>query len=247
MTPALTQAATRPPVLSVESLDAWYGHAHVVQNVGFEVLPGEAVAILGRNGAGKTSTLKAIMGLMPKSTGTVTFAGAAISRQPTHARYHLGLAFVPEDRRIVPGLTVRENIRLGLLASDKRVDEDKIIARLAQSFPRLGERLNQVAVSMSGGEQQMLSIARAMANEPSLILLDEPSEGVSPVLVDEMYALFQTLKSRGIALLLVEQEVDRALEIAARIVVLDQGRVVHATSAEDFRSDKAAQARWCAL
>lgn len=245
MTPAPVAAAGSG--LVVDRLDAWYGRAHVVQGVSFKVGRGEAVAILGRNGAGKTSTLKAIMGLMPKCAGTIDFAGTSLAQAAAHRRYHLGLAYVPEDRRIVPGLTVRENIRLGLLASDRRPQESEVIERITITFPRLRERLDQIGVSMSGGEQQMLSIARAMAAEPTLILLDEPSEGVSPILVDEMYALFDALKQQGTALLLVEQEVDRALEIADRVCVLDQGRIVHATTAEDFRSDKAAQARWCAL
>lgn len=242
--PAIDPAAA---FLSMKELNAWYGRAHVVQDVSFDVQIGEAVAVLGRNGAGKTSTLKAIMGLMPRSSGSVRFADKELSSAPAHARYHAGLAYVPEDRRIVPGLTVRENIRLGLVASDKRRDEAAVIARLAGIFPRLRERIDQIGVSLSGGEQQMLCIARALAASPTLVLLDEPSEGVSPLLVDEMYELFQDLKAQGIAMVLVEQEVDRALAIADRVCVLDQGRLVHSTSAEDFRSDAAAQARWCAL
>jgi branched-chain amino acid transport system ATP-binding protein len=245
----MTMLAANPSdaFLSVKELNAWYGRAHAVQDISFDVQRGEAVAVLGRNGAGKTSTLKAIMGLMPRGSGSVRFADKELSGAPAHARYHAGLAYVPEDRRIVPGLTVYENICLGLIASRKRRDEAAVISRLGDIFPRLRERIDQIGVSMSGGEQQMLSIARALAAEPALILLDEPSEGVSPLLVDEMYELFQSLKAQGIAMLLVEQEVDRALAIADRVCVLDQGRLVHSTSAEDFRSDKAAQARWCAL
>jgi branched-chain amino acid transport system ATP-binding protein len=247
-------AGAVPPVphtaggaLVIDGLNAWYGRAHVVQDVGFAVAPGEAVALLGRNGAGKTSTLRAIMGLMPRMSGTISYAGCPLHRAPAHARFHRGLAYVPEDRRIVPGLTVRENIRLGLIASRERRDEETVIADIARTFPRLRERLDQMGTSMSGGEQQMLSIARAVAAGPSLVLLDEPSEGVSPLLVDEMYELFAGMKAAGTTLLLVEQEVERALEIADRVCVLDQGRLVHVTSVDDFRTDAAAQARWCAL
>lgn len=233
--------------LIIRQANGWYGRAHVVQDVGFTVAAGEAVALLGRNGAGKTSALKTIMGLMPRISGEIIFDGRQLSRLPSHSRFHLGLAYVPEDRRIVPGLTVRENIRLGLIAAHDRPDEAGVIAGIARTFPRLGERLDQIATSMSGGEQQMLAIARAMAANPKLVLLDEPSEGVSPLLVDEMYDLFANMKAAGKTLLLVEQEVERVLEIADRVCVLDHGRVVHMTSAEDFRTDAAAQARWCAL
>jgi branched-chain amino acid transport system ATP-binding protein len=247
MTAAAAIDTSRGGSLVIRQVNGWYGQAHVVQDVGFSVGAGEALALLGRNGAGKTSTLKAIMGLLPRISGEIIFGGQQLSKLPPHSRFHLGLAYVPEDRRIVPGLTVRENIRLGLIALRSRPDEAGIIARIARTFPRLGERLDQVATSMSGGEQQMLAIARAIAASPGLVLLDEPSEGVSPLLVDEMYDLFASMKAAGTTLILVEQEVERVLEVADRVCVLDHGRLVHMTSAEDFRADVAAQARWCAL
>jgi branched-chain amino acid transport system ATP-binding protein len=234
-------------LLMVEGLDAWYGRAHVLQSIDLRVRRGEVVALLGRNGVGKTSFLKGIMGLMPRYSGSVRLDGNELVGQPTHLRFRVGLAYVPEDRRIVPGLTVRENIRLGLAASPYRNEEDAVLDRLGHTFPRLCERLNQMASSMSGGEQQMLAIARALAVWPRLLMLDEPSEGVMPILVDEMYALFAELKAKGCALLLVEQDVERALEIADRVYVLDQGRVAYTATAAAFRADTAAQARWCAL
>jgi branched-chain amino acid transport system ATP-binding protein len=166
---------------------------------------------------------------------------------PAHARYRLGLAYVPEERRIVPGLTVRENLTLGLLASPRRREETAIIAQLARTFPRLAERLSQSGTTMSGGEQQMLAIARALAAGPKLIMLDEPSEGIMPVLVDEMFALFAELKRAGATILLVEQNVELALDIADRAYVLDQGTVVHEAPAAAMLADAEIKERYCSV
>ena len=234
-------------MLKVESLDAWYDHSHVVQGLSFEVRAGEIVTLMGRNGAGKTSTLRAIMGLMALRRGSVRFDGREILAQPAHTRYHLGLAYVPEDRRIVPGLTVRENLRLGLIAGRDRGHERERIAEIARTFPRLAERMEQDGTSMSGGEQQMLAIARALMARPRLILLDEPSEGIMPVLVDEMFALFKRLKNEGTTILLVEQNVERALGISDRAYILDQGRIVHQGDAAALLADQAIQERYCAI
>jgi branched-chain amino acid transport system ATP-binding protein len=235
-------------MLKITDLHAWYGHSHVVQGLSIEVGRGEIVSLIGRNGAGKTTTLRTIMGLVTKCRGTVAFdQHADILLRPTHARYHLGLGFVPEDRRIVPGLTVRENLQLGLIASSLKSRENAIIDRIAETFPRLKERLNQVAETMSGGEQQMLAIARATASEPKMILLDEPSEGIMPVLVDEMFALFQQMKAQGTTILLVEQNVERALAISDRAYIMDQGLIVHHAPASVLLSDKDIQDRYCAI
>src|SRR5690606_30327338 len=161
-------------MLNVEDLHAWYGSSHVLQGVTLNIQRGELVALLGRNGAGKTTTLKSIMGLLPKVKGSMMLSGTELLPLPAHQRFHLGVAYVPEERRIVPGLTVLENIRLGVLASPLRVQEKEVIEQIAETFPRLKERLHQEAVTMSGGEQQMLAIARAIATDPDLILLDEP-------------------------------------------------------------------------
>ena len=234
-------------LLAVRDLNAWYGLSHVVQGITLELAAGEVVAVLGRNGAGKTTLLRAIMGLVAKRTGEVTFAGTAVGPLPTHVRYHLGLAYVPEDRRIVQGLTVRENLRLGMIGSRTRIDERAAIDAIAATFPRLAQRLNQEAVTMSGGEQQMLAIARALVAKPKAILLDEPSEGIMPVLIDEMYALFARLKAEGVGLLLVEQDVDRALELADRAYVIDHGLVAYTGSAAAMRADPAVQERYCSV
>jgi branched-chain amino acid transport system ATP-binding protein len=231
----------------VQDLNAWYDRSHVVQNVSFHVNAGEIVTLMGRNGAGKTTTLRTLMGLLTRCTGRVMFDGQELLSQPAHARFHLGLAFVPEDRRIVPSLTVRENLQLGLLASHKKVDIDARIDVIAETFPRLKERLSQEATSMSGGEQQMLAIARAMMAEPRMILLDEPSEGIMPVLVDEMFELFARMKATGVTLLLVEQNVSRALAVSDRAYILDQGLVVHEGTAQALLADEEIQNKYCAV
>ena len=234
-------------MLQVTGLDAWYDRSHVVQGLSFEVKAGEIVTLMGRNGAGKTSTLRAIMGLMAKRGGSVRFDGQEILSLPAHRRWHLGLAYVPEDRRIVPGLTVRENLRLGLIAGQDRHKERERIASIVQTFPRLAERMEQEGTSLSGGEQQMLAIARAMMAQPRMILLDEPSEGIMPLLVHEMFELFKRLKQQGTTLLLVEQNVERALSISDRAYILDQGAIVHQGRAEDLLADCEIQERYCAV
>jgi branched-chain amino acid transport system ATP-binding protein len=234
-------------VLEIQQLNAWYGPSHVVHNLSLAVNEGEILALVGRNGAGKTSTIKTIMGLMPKATGRVSFCGQDLLPLPAHARFRLGLAYVPEERRIVPGLTVRENMQIGLVASDKGVAEGPAIEEIAERFPRLKERLDQQGVTLSGGEQQMLAIARALIAQPKMILLDEPSEGIMPVLVEEMGALFRQLRERGVTLLLVEQNVEWALSLADRAVIIDQGEVVHESSAQELLADSAIQERYCAV
>ena len=235
------------PMLEVRGLNAWYDRSHVVQEISFDVGAGEIVTLMGRNGAGKTTTLRTLMGLLVRSSGSVVFDGQPLLDQPAHARYHLGLAYVPEDRRIVAGLTVRENLQLGIIANARRAQADALIEEIAVTFPRLKERLAQEATSLSGGEQQMLAIARAMMARPRMILLDEPSEGIMPVLVDEMFELFARMKKEGTTILLVEQNVERALSISDRAYILDQGRIVHQGSAAALLADQEIQSRYCAV
>ena len=234
-------------MLQVNGLNAWYDRSHVVQDVSFEVKAGEIVTLMGRNGAGKTTSLRALMGLVAKRSGSVVFNGVELLTAAAHTRFHHGLAYVPEERRIVPGLTVRENLQLGIIASANRKDEAKMIDEIAEIFPRLKERLSQDATSMSGGEQQMLAIARAMMARPKMILLDEPSEGIMPILVDEMFALFARMKAQGTTILLVEQNVERALKISDRAYILDQGQVVLTGRAADLLADTAIQEKYCAV
>ena len=234
-------------MLRVHDLNAWYGPSHVLQGVSFEVGMGEIVCLIGRNGAGKTTTLKAVMGLIARRRGRVLFAEEEILARPAYARFGRGLAYVPEERRIVPGLTVGENLRLGLIATKRFRAAESEIAAMVALFPRLGERLDQIAVTLSGGEQQMLAIARAMIAGPRMIMLDEPSEGIMPALVDEMFALFARLKKSGTTILLVEQNVERALEIADRAYILDQGVIVHEGRARALLQDAAIKERYCSV
>jgi branched-chain amino acid transport system ATP-binding protein len=234
-------------MLQVRALNAWYGASHVLQDVSIEVAKGEIVCLIGRNGAGKSTTLKSIMGLMDRTGGSVTFKHTELLSQPAHRRFALGLAYVPEERRIVQGLSVRENLRLGLLASKERKREVQLIDNIAKVFPRLAERLDQEAVTMSGGEQQMLAIARAMIGKPDLIMLDEPSEGIMPVLVEEMFELFLAMKAQGTTVLLVEQNVELALEIADRAYVMDHGAIVHQGAARALLADTDVKERYCSV
>jgi branched-chain amino acid transport system ATP-binding protein len=234
-------------MLKVEQLNAWYDHSHVIQGLSFEVLRGEIVTLMGRNGAGKTTTLRSIMGLLEKCKGQVTFDGQNLLSLPPHGRFHLGLAYVPEERRIVAGLTVLENLQLGLLASTKRGEMTAMLDEIAQTFPRLKERLQQDGTSLSGGEQQMLAIARAMMAKPRMILMDEPSEGIMPLLVDEMFELFARMKQQGTTILLVEQNVERALKVSDRAYILEQGKIVHHGKASDLLADAEIQEKYCAV
>lgn len=234
-------------MLKVEQLNAWYDHSHVIQGLSFEVKSGEIVTLMGRNGAGKTTTLRTVMGLLTKCKGKAIFDGEYLLTLPPHARYHRGLAYVPEERRIVAGLTVLENLQLGLLASPRRGEMSAMIDEIVQTFPCLKERLRQDGTSLSGCEQQMLAIARAMMARPRMILLDEPSEGIMPLLVDEMFDLFLRMKQQGITILLVGQNVERALSISDRAYILEQGQIVHQGNAAELLADSDIQEKYCAV
>jgi branched-chain amino acid transport system ATP-binding protein len=234
-------------MLRITGLNSWYGASHVLQGIDLEVNRGEIVCLIGRNGAGKTTTLRSVMGLVQKCRGQVEFDGISLLPLPAQARFALGLGYVPEERRIVQGLSVRDNLRLGLLASPKRREERAVIAQVAKTFPRLAERLDQTAVTMSGGEQQMLAVARALVSEPKLIMLDEPSEGIMPVLVDEMFAFFLSLREAGTTILLVEQNVELALNIADRAYIIDQGVIVYHAQAAKLLADEEIKDRYCSV
>lgn len=234
-------------MLHIENLNAWYDRSHVLQGISLQVNKGEIVTLMGRNGAGKTTTLRSLMGLLSKRQGKASIDGTSFLDLPAHERFHLGLAYVPEDRRIVPGLSVKENLELGVIAQKNRGDMAMLVDEIAEIFPRLKERLHQDGTSMSGGEQQMLAIARAMIAKPKVILLDEPSEGIMPVLVDEMFELFAKLKQQGLTILLVEQNVQQALKISDRAYILDQGEIVFHDTAQNLLNNDEIQQKYCAV
>ena len=222
------------PLLEVEDIHVFYGNIEAIRGVSIHVEPGEMVAILGSNGAGKTTTLRTISGLERARSGSVRFDGKDVSRTPAHQIVERGLCQVPEGRRIFSTLTVLENLTLGGYVYRRRPQEVKTRReKVLETFPILAERTGQLAGTLSGGEQQMLAIGRALMAEPRLLILDEPSLGLSPILVDEVFSLVKRLNAEGLSILLVEQNVGQALEIAHRAYVLENGAMTfHGTPAE---------------
>jgi branched-chain amino acid transport system ATP-binding protein len=214
-------------ILSVDGLNAAYGRAQVLFDVSLRLERGETVALMGRNGAGKSTTLKAIMGLLPVDARALTFAGHDIARLPTYRIARLGLGYVPEDRRIFTDLTVFENLEVGRKAQHRVGAQAWTAERLFSIFPNLAEMRGRRASQMSGGEQQMLSIARTLMGNPQAILLDEPTEGLAPVIVDEMAAAVARMKKEGLSVLLSEQNLTFAMAVADRVYIIAKGVVRH--------------------
>ena len=211
-------------LLEINDLRGWYGGAQILFGVGFSVAPGEVVALLGRNGAGKSTTMKAIMQMVPRIEGRLSFAGQSIQGLATHSIARQGIGYVPEDRRVFTDLNVMENLEVGRLPA--RNGRAWTADELFTLFPNLGAMRDRPGGQMSGGEQQMLTIARTLMGNPQLILLDEPSEGLAPVIVDAIEIAVQALKKRGVAIILSEQNLHFARSIADRAVVLERGHVV---------------------
>jgi branched-chain amino acid transport system ATP-binding protein len=234
---------TDSALLSTQSLCAWYGAAQILYDVDLEVRRGEVVALMGRNGAGKSTTLKAIIGMLAKRRGAVRFMGHDISKSEPHVAARLGLGFVPEDRRVFTDLTVTENLEVGRQAtrhwSDGSAAPHWTPERLYQLFPNLGEMPNRPGGRMSGGEQQMLTVARTLMGNPYLVLLDEPSEGVAPVIVEQMAHMINALKAQGVSILLSEQNMHFAELVSDRAYVLEKGQIRYqATMAELSANDE---------
>jgi branched-chain amino acid transport system ATP-binding protein len=232
------------PLLTLEDVHAFYGEAHILQGVSLSVGEGEVVTLIGRNGAGKTTTLRSIMGIVPPRLGRIAFAGQELRGLPTHTVARAGIAYVPEERRILPNLTVEENLRLGRLGTNGRRDGDAVMEEVLGYFPRLRERLTQKGKGLSGGEQQMLAIARGLVARPRLMLVDEPTEGLSPIIVESLTEILRDINRRGTAILLVEQILDVALALSHRLYVMDQGRIQFEGSADQLRADPAIQQRF---
>jgi branched-chain amino acid transport system ATP-binding protein len=238
-------ASTAPAYLDVWDLHAYYGESYIVQGISFKVHEGEILALLGRNGAGKTTTLRALARL---DDPQVSHGEIWLDHQPLHSMKSFeasqaGLGLVPEDRRIIPGLTVEENIKLAQIAPPIGWS----IERLYDLFPRLGERRLQEGVTLSGGEQQMLSIARALSRDVKVLLLDEPYEGLAPVIVDEIEKTLRIIKEQGITTVLVEQNAVRALKLADRAVILDTGGIVFDGLASEVLENEALRAEYLAI
>ena len=225
------------PLLSVSGLEVRYGGIRAVKGIDFSIQAGELVTLIGSNGAGKTTTLKALAGLLAPAAGSVRYNGADVTRWPTHRRMRAGMALVPEGRGLFPRLTVAENLAIGAYCRDDaqsvRADRDRMFAL----FPRLAERRGQAAGTLSGGEQQMVAMARALMAQPKLLLLDEPSMGLAPLMVDKIFTTIAEIARSGATILLVEQNARRALAISQRAYVMESGLLTLAGAAEALAAD----------
>lgn len=213
-------------MLKLNDINAFYGDLQALWGVSMEIKEGEMVALVGPNGAGKTTTLKVITGLLPFTSGTVEFKGNNLRRVPAHKIVEFGISQVPEGGRVFAGMTVFENLELGSFPAEARKVKDESMEWVFEIFPRLAERKNQQAGTLSGGERQMLAIGRALMSKPKLLMLDEPSFGLAPILVQQMFVMIEKINKLGVTILLVEQNVRAALELAQRAYVIENGRII---------------------
>ncbi|HEY8566324.1 MAG TPA: ABC transporter ATP-binding protein [Beijerinckiaceae bacterium] len=235
-----------PAILSVKGLDAYYDRAHILQGVGFEVARGEVLALLGRNGAGKSTTMKAIMGLVPPARGSVAFEGTEIAGREPFEVVRLGIGYVPEDRRVFSELTVMENLAVAerpARSGAPRWTPDRLFAL----FPNLGRMRDRPGGAMSGGEQQMLTIARTLMGNPRLVLLDEPSEGLAPVIVEEMARTIRALKQDGLTILLSEQNLHFAGAVADRAAVIEKGAIRFVGTMDALKADEGVRSQYLSV
>ena len=221
-------------LLKVENINVYYGAIHAIKDVSFEVNEGEIVTLIGANGAGKTTTMQSVVGLIPKRFGSVTFEGHDITKTPCHKIVHQGMTQVPEGRRIFQELTVYENLLMGAYSIKDRSTFKPDLDRIYSLFPRLSERKSQIAGTLSGGEQQMLAMGRAMMSHPKLLMLDEPSMGLSPLLVNEVFDIIKDINKDGTTILLVEQNAGKSLAISDRAYVLETGSIVLSGTGEEL-------------
>ena len=221
-------------MLTIQGLHTHYGLSHILHGLDLVAQPGEVVGIFGRNGAGKTTLLKNVAGWVKPSHGAIRFGDGEIQGKPPEEICKLGIGFVPEDRRIFPGLTVDENLHLGLMQvrGQSSAQRRNSMARMYERFPRLHERRRQPGTTLSGGEQQMLAMARAIVCRPSLLLIDEPTEGLAPMIVEDIFALIRELRDAGTTILLVEQNLSAALAVSDRFYAIERGRVIMAGNAQ---------------
>jgi branched-chain amino acid transport system ATP-binding protein len=221
-------------MLTIEALNAHYGASHILQGVDLTLAEGTIAAVLGRNGVGKTTTVRAVMGLVPPTSGSVRLEGVGITGWAPHRIARAGVAYVPEGRQIFPDLSVVENIRV----AERRPARIWPVARLFELFPALRERAGNKGAQLSGGEQQMLAIARALVSDPKVLLLDEPSQGLAPLVVRELARVIRQLRNDGVTILLIEQNVKLAEEVADEIKIMVKGRIVYAATPAQYRSEE---------
>ena len=231
-------------ILEVDKLNTYYGRSHILFDVSLDVRPGETVCLMGRNGVGKTTTFRSIMGLTPPKSGKIELKGRNCTTDPPHKKARAGLGFVPEDRRILGPFTVRENLEFGIIPG--RSGQWTLDTVLAE-FPTLKNFMARNGGTLSGGEQQMLTIARALMGNPEVLILDEPTEGLSPVIVGELKELILRLKEAKTTILLAEQHLKFAMTVADRVVLLDKGHVVYRGTVEEFRNEENIQKKYLAV
>ena len=221
-------------LLEIKDLEVYYGVIQALKGISFEVNEGEIVTLIGANGAGKTTAMHSIMGLIPAKAGTITYEGQVINKLPAHKIVHLGMTQVPEGRRVFQELTVYENLLMGAYTQKNKADIKQHLENVFEKFPRLKERRNQVAGTLSGGEQQMLAMGRALMCSPKLLMLDEPSMGLSPLLVDQVFEIIKEIHKDGTTILLVEQNAGKSLAISDRAYVLENGKIAYSGTGKEL-------------
>ena len=225
-------------MLEIKDLEVFYGMIQAIKGISFEVNQGEVIALIGANGAGKTTTLQTITGMLQAKKGHIIFEGTDITKVPGHKIVSMGMAHVPEGRRVFSHLTVYENLKLGAFTRKDKNEIEETLQKVYKSFPRLEERKNQLAGTLSGGEQQMLAMGRAQMSKPRIILMDEPSMGLSPIFVEEIFRIIREISAAGTTVLLVEQNAKKALSIADRAYVLETGNIVLSGDAEELMNNE---------
>lgn len=225
-------------MLEVKDLEVYYGVIQAIKGISFHVEEGEVIALIGANGAGKTTTLQTITGMLNAQAGSIQFEGTELTKIPGHKIVSMGMAHVPEGRRVFAQLSILENLKLGAYTRKDKTEIEESLKRVYKSFPRLEERKNQLAGTLSGGEQQMLAMGRALMSKPRIVLMDEPSMGLSPIFVEEIFNIIKEISAEGTTVLLVEQNAKKALSIADRAYVLETGKIVLEGDAKDLLNDE---------
>jgi len=232
-------------ILQVDSINTYYGKSHILQDVSFEVAPGEAVAMLGRNGVGKTTTLRSVMGLSPPRAGSIRFKDQELCGKPAHFMARAGIAYMPDDLRIFPDLTCEENLEIGERLSKRSGYWNK--QRVEELFPVLGERRRQMGINLSGGEKKMLGMGRALMANPDMVLLDEPSEGLAPMIVANLARVIEEVSSKGMTILMADQNLKFCRRVCQRGYILEKGQMVHTDAMEAIMADEAVIGKYLAI